>query len=392
MDATEEVDERPPSRAKKPPSTTSRTRTSARSKAVLNDVPETGEEEHSVEDSPPAVKRRRGAVKEEPAAVSDDTMHQDPLPRKGRPAASSRTSVNTRRVRTSVAAKDEDDDEVEEVSAPARRSTRSSAPPKPEPSNFAVPSEKPKKQPVRGGRKPVVISDDDSDIVEVSAAEVALSTSKARASKSKKSGSRAGPSKVQVKQKSPSPAPIPESDPEHESEPEPTHDHPLGAQDDGPPLSAPKPSPKKVVPSPVVESDEEEPLIERPSSHVPMIQPHTPAPEEPEGPRPRLVIHKIALVNFKSYAGRQEIGPFHKVGGFYYAPSAGLTLVFSHSLRLSAPMDPESLTPSMHSCSFLGTELRRCAKGNYPNSFTIRTGIPTSNNAAWRYIFGRSWI
>ncbi|KAF8753966.1 SMC proteins Flexible Hinge Domain [Rhizoctonia solani] len=30
------------------------------------------------------------------------------------------------------------------------------------------------------------------------------------------------------------------------------------------------------------------------------------------GPKKRLVIHKIALVNFKSYAGRQEIGPFHK--------------------------------------------------------------------------------
>ncbi|CAE6448952.1 unnamed protein product [Rhizoctonia solani] len=36
------------------------------------------------------------------------------------------------------------------------------------------------------------------------------------------------------------------------------------------------------------------------------------APEVPAGPKKRLVIHKIALVNFKSYAGRQEIGPFHK--------------------------------------------------------------------------------
>ncbi|KAK0465948.1 RecF/RecN/SMC N terminal domain-containing protein [Desarmillaria tabescens] len=34
--------------------------------------------------------------------------------------------------------------------------------------------------------------------------------------------------------------------------------------------------------------------------------------EEPQGPQTRLVIHKMALVNFKSYAGRQEIGPFHK--------------------------------------------------------------------------------
>ncbi|KEP53194.1 structural maintenance of chromosomes protein [Rhizoctonia solani 123E] len=36
------------------------------------------------------------------------------------------------------------------------------------------------------------------------------------------------------------------------------------------------------------------------------------ASEVPIGPKKRLVIHKMALVNFKSYAGRQEIGPFHK--------------------------------------------------------------------------------
>ncbi|KAF8514546.1 RecF/RecN/SMC protein [Hysterangium stoloniferum] len=35
-------------------------------------------------------------------------------------------------------------------------------------------------------------------------------------------------------------------------------------------------------------------------------------PEEPKGPKSRLVIHKLVLVDFKSYAGRQEIGPFHK--------------------------------------------------------------------------------
>lgn len=31
-------------------------------------------------------------------------------------------------------------------------------------------------------------------------------------------------------------------------------------------------------------------------------------------PAPRLVIDKMVLKNFKSYAGRVEIGPFHKVG------------------------------------------------------------------------------
>jgi hypothetical protein len=28
---------------------------------------------------------------------------------------------------------------------------------------------------------------------------------------------------------------------------------------------------------------------------------------------PRLTINKMVLINFKSYAGRVEIGPFHKV-------------------------------------------------------------------------------
>jgi hypothetical protein len=40
-------------------------------------------------------------------------------------------------------------------------------------------------------------------------------------------------------------------------------------------------------------------------------------PEKPKGPKSRLVIHKLMLVNFKSYAGRQEIGPFHKVSVLY---------------------------------------------------------------------------
>ena len=37
-----------------------------------------------------------------------------------------------------------------------------------------------------------------------------------------------------------------------------------------------------------------------------------PEPEKPAGPVERLVIHKLVLRDFKSYAGTQEIGPFHK--------------------------------------------------------------------------------
>ena len=36
-------------------------------------------------------------------------------------------------------------------------------------------------------------------------------------------------------------------------------------------------------------------------------------PQEPEntGPKARTVIRSLVLTNFKSYAGRQEVGPFH---------------------------------------------------------------------------------
>ncbi|KAF9819247.1 hypothetical protein IEO21_02286 [Rhodonia placenta] len=62
----------------------------------------------------------------------------------------------------------------------------------------------------------------------------------------------------------------------------------------------------------VAEEEEEHSLLDPPISSAPPPQVMPAIPEEPQGPKPRLVIYKMALVNFKSYAGRQEIGPFHK--------------------------------------------------------------------------------
>ncbi|TFK21552.1 hypothetical protein FA15DRAFT_645475 [Coprinopsis marcescibilis] len=70
-------------------------------------------------------------------------------------------------------------------------------------------------------------------------------------------------------------------------------------------------SPKKEEPEEEEEEEEEKSLFEPIPIPDPASLPQS-APEEPQGPKPRLVISKIALVNFKSYAGRQEIGPFHK--------------------------------------------------------------------------------
>ena len=86
-------------------------------------------------------------------------------------------------------------------------------------------------------------------------------------------------------------------------------------EDDDIPDFKPKPSPRKQRQStrePVVEEEEEKSLFEPP----PMPPPAStapPPPEESSGPKSRLMIHMMALVNFKSYAGRQVIGPFHKV-------------------------------------------------------------------------------
>jgi hypothetical protein len=38
------------------------------------------------------------------------------------------------------------------------------------------------------------------------------------------------------------------------------------------------------------------------------------------GPKKRLVIKQMVLENFKSYAGAQHVGPFHKVG-FGFGPA-----------------------------------------------------------------------
>lgn len=63
--------------------------------------------------------------------------------------------------------------------------------------------------------------------------------------------------------------------------------------------------------APLVQEEEEYSLLE------PRVRPPRqsllPAVEVGDGPKTRLVIHTIVLINFKSYAARQEIGPFHKV-------------------------------------------------------------------------------
>lgn len=133
---------------------------------------------------------------------------------------------------------------------------------------------------------------------------------------------------------------------------------------------APVPSLKK-LPSimPPAHEEEKSLLDDLPTS--PSKAKRGPAPlEEPQGPRPRLVIHKLVLVNFKSYAGRQEIGPFHKVGCFYVMLLRLITC--SLFLQSSGPMVLASRILSMHCFLCLVTVPVRCDKENSPNSYIIR--------------------
>ncbi len=147
--------------------------------------------------------------------------------------------------------------------------------------------------------------------------------------------------------------------------------------------STPVPSPKKLPTTSVVHEEERSLLDDLPVS--PAKVRHAPPPvEEPKGPCARLVIHKLVLVNFKSYAGRQEIGPFHKVCCFRSVGS--LLIPGSLSLQLSDRMVLESRTPSMHSSLSLDIVLLRCDKENFLSSYITPLNTLICKSAAWRFI------
>lgn len=110
----------------------------------------------------------------------------------------------------------------------------------------------------------------------------------------------------------------------------------------------------------VEEEEEEKSLFDPPPMPGPSSLPQV-VPEEPTGPKSRLVIHKLALINFKSYAGRQEIGPFHKVTNIGQAPVT-MTDLFnacSHFPLSLVPMGLENPILSMLSYSYSDTVLPR---------------------------------
>jgi structural maintenance of chromosome 4 len=157
--------------------------------------------------------------------------------------------------------------------------------------------------------------------------------------------------------------------------------------DDGP---TPVPSPKKLPPTVSVVYEEEKSLLDDLPVSPAKARRAPPPLEEPKGPHPRLVIHKLVLVNFKSYAGRQEIGPFHKVGCF--CPMASSLISGSLSLQSSGPMVLANPIPSMRCSSCSDTVPPRCDKENSQSSYTTPLSTLICMSAVWRFISVKSSI
>ncbi|KAI0334017.1 RecF/RecN/SMC protein [Cubamyces sp. BRFM 1775] len=137
--------------------------------------------------------------------------------------------------------------------------------------------------------------------------------------------------------------------------------------------------------SPVEE--EEHSLLDPPLSSIPQQSSQPAVPEEPQGPKPRLVIHKMALVNFKSYAGRQEIGPFHKSFSAIVGPNGSgksntidaLLFVFGYRAskmrqgKLSELIHNSAKYPDLTECS-VEVHFREIIDLPGPNAFEVVPG------------------
>ncbi|KAI0354668.1 RecF/RecN/SMC protein [Trametes cingulata] len=137
--------------------------------------------------------------------------------------------------------------------------------------------------------------------------------------------------------------------------------------------------------SPVEE--EEHSLLDPPLSSIPRQPSQSAIPEEPQGPKPRLVIHKMALVNFKSYAGRQEIGPFHKSFSAIVGPNGSgksntidaLLFVFGYRAskmrqgKLSELIHNSAMYPDLTECS-VEVHFREIIDLPGPNAFEVVPG------------------
>ncbi|KAF8633608.1 hypothetical protein AX15_001396 [Amanita polypyramis BW_CC] len=169
--------------------------------------------------------------------------------------------------------------------------------------------------------------------------------------------------------------------------------------DDELPDFKPKSSPKKQrqpAREPIEEGEEEEKSLFEPPPVAPAPNAMLP-PEEPSDPKSRLMIHKMALVNFKSYAGRQVIGPFHKSFSAIVGPNGSgksntidaLLFVFGYRAskmrqgKLSELIHNSDRYPNLEECS-VEVHFREIVDLPGPDAFE---GIPNSELVVARQAF-----
>jgi len=339
-DEPEDVVAKPPSRTRRSTSAQPRVpstsgRTSTRCQGSLPDVQENdGQEEGS--DAPPPVKKSRPSV--EPQEDEEESEFEEEKPKTRRASSMSKKPSSSRKaVPSSTRARrpsrlttpihdvedQEEDEDVPAAPKPIRRNGTAGPPVKEEDASVHVPEEGP---PPSNGRKP---------------RSVRKPSKKASTSRADTTG----------------------QDEEDETKPEPET-----------PINATQPPEEEA-------GEEEQSLFEPPPMPAPSSLPKT-MPEEPSGPKARLVIHKMALINFKSYAGRQEIGPFHKVSHSLITVSSldHTHHSSSHFLPSSDPTDQASPTQSTPCYSSLVIVPRKCARENSLNSSTTLPDTQTSAN------------
>lgn len=348
---------KPPSRTRRPTSTkpvavTERRHTSTQSRGSLPDVAETDDEEGA--ESVPPVKKVRPSL--EPQEDKDSELEEEKKPRTRRTASLAKRDkpLSANRNRPS-----------------STRSGRSSrAAPVPAPEEEAMEEEGDEEETMK-------LKTEDNDVMKISDDEPQL---KPKSRKTVASRKVAQPSRSQKFTSQ-----LVETDQESGN-----GQVQVGGQEEAPGQATNETA--EVQPDALAQEEEEEEtsLFDPPpitvSSSLPQV-----IHEEPAGPKPRLVIHKMALVNFKSYAGRQEIGPFHKVNDFCdsYLSTYDASIL-SLSLPSSAPTVPESLIPLTLCSSFLAIAPRKCVRVNSQSSFTTLQDILTSTTAVSKFTSARS--
>ncbi|KAF8640540.1 hypothetical protein AX17_000202 [Amanita inopinata Kibby_2008] len=160
---------------------------------------------------------------------------------------------------------------------------------------------------------------------------------------------------------------------------------------------SPKNTPMPEQPEEAEEEEEEEKSLFEPPPIPTPVSTAPAAPEEPPGPKTRLMIHKMALVNFKSYAGRQEIGPFHKSFSAIVGPNGSgksntidaLLFVFGYRAskmrqgKLSELIHNSDRYPDLDECS-VEVHFREIIDLPGPDAFEV---VPDSNLVVARQAF-----